>query len=132
MSVHDGSYGWCSSPTVLRASLAAAISVVSLMYLAPAFAKCSDAPGPGVDWSGCSKQLLMLEGTDMSHANFLRTFLSGTVLNSVNLQGANFTSSELPRTSFKGADLSGASFEKALASRADFGNANLTRANLVK
>ena len=116
----------------LIASAVVAVFVMNPMCQQPVFANCSDAPGPGINWSGCSKQLLVLEGKNMNGANLSRTYLSGTIMNAADLQGADFSFSELPRTSFKGANLSGANFDKALASRADFSSANLTEASLVK
>lgn len=95
-------------------------------------ADCGDAPGPRIDWSGCSKEKLMLEGWDLGEAVFANTFLSGSGLQSANLKGANFFRAEVVRTSFRNSDLTGASLEKVLASRADFAGAKLQKARLVK
>src|SRR5260221_7882152 len=115
-----------SSPLRWRAALVAATLGV-LAHSSAALANCEDKPGPGVDWAGCSKELLVLEGSDLSGSNFEGTFLSGSSMKSANLAGANFQGSELARASFSGADLSGATFEKALASPADFSGAILTK-----
>ena len=91
--------------------IAALTSIIS----APALhAKCVDGPAPIVDWSGCSKELLMLGGHDLTRANLQGALLSGSDFRSANLLGANFVQTELLRTSFKGADLAGANFEKAI------------------
>jgi uncharacterized protein YjbI with pentapeptide repeats len=109
------------------------LSLLFLWFLVPAAqAGCKDAPGPNVDWSGCNKQLLQLDGSDLSSANLQGAFLSGTGFSSVKLVNANLQMSELVRTSFKEADLSGANLEKSLSSRADFAGAILKGARLVK
>ena len=42
----------------------------------PAAAKCQDAPGPGADWSGCSKARLVLTGEDLTGTIFQRSLLT--------------------------------------------------------
>ena len=114
-----------------RARLASA-AICLLFGSSAAIAECDDRPGPGVDWAGCSKELLMLEGSDLSGANLDHAILSGTVFRSAKLEGANLQRAELVRTAFPDADLSGANLGKALASRADFSGARLVKAKLVK
>ena len=41
-----------------------------------AFANCRDRPKPGVDWTKCEKERLILRGTDLSGAILKRTDLS--------------------------------------------------------
>jgi uncharacterized protein YjbI with pentapeptide repeats len=118
----------------VRASLGKlGLSLLFFWFLVSAAqAGCKDAPGPSVDWSGCNKQLLQLDGSDLSSANLDGTFLSGTSFSAVNLASANLRMSELVRTSFARADLSGANLEKSLSSRADFSGATLKGTRLVK
>ena len=95
-------------------------------------AGCSDAPAAEMDWTGCSKERLMLNDKDMTAGVFENAFLSGTGFNETLLAGANLQRSELVRSSFLGADLTGANLEKSLASRSDFGGAVLRGARLAK
>ena len=109
------------------------LALLFFWLLVPAAqAGCKDAPGPSVDWSSCNKQLLQLDGSDLTSANLEGTFLSGTGFLSAKLVNANLARSELVRTSFKEADLSGANFEKSLSSRADFQSAVMKGTRLVK
>jgi uncharacterized protein YjbI with pentapeptide repeats len=101
-------------------------------FVSGAEAGCKSAPEASVDWSGCNKQVLQLDGSDLSAANLQGTFLSGTSFASAKLTDANMQMSELVRTSLKAADLSGANLEKSLSSRADFTGAILKGARLVK
>ena len=76
---------------------------VMLLWVAPAAqAACNDVPGPGVDWSGCTKERLVLTRNALPNAKFDRAVLSGTNFSSVDLSGASFLSAELNRTSFRG------------------------------
>jgi uncharacterized protein YjbI with pentapeptide repeats len=109
-----------------------AAAFVALAAAGAAEAGCKDSPNPGVDWTGCSKERLMLDQDDLSGAIFNFGFLSGISLQGAKLTGASFVQTELVRASFSQADLSGADFEKALASRAEFSGANMQGARLVK
>ncbi len=95
-------------------------------------AGCTSSPAPEVDWTGCSKERLMLDGDDLSGAVFNFAFLSGISLRGANLAGASFFQAELARASFAQADLTSTNFEKALASRAEFSGAAMAGARLVK
>ncbi len=121
--------------TSLRGSwrvLLAAAMLGAFANTTASLAACRDAPGPGVDWTGCLKQRLMLDRRDLTGANFEGAKLSGSGFQSAKLSGANFELSELVRVSFHDADLSNTDFEKALASRADFSGANFTNARLSR
>ena len=98
----------------------------------PVQAGCSDGPAAAMDWTGCSKERLMLNGMDMTAGVFENAFLSGTGFKGASMAGANLQRSELVRSSFLGADLTKANLEKSLASRSDFGGAILRGARLVK
>lgn len=113
-------------------SLAAAAVLCAIMIPAAVQADCSDGPGPAVDWTGCSKERLILDGSDMTAGVFENAFLSGTGFKEALMAGANLQRSELVRSSFVGADLTGANLEKSLASRSNFSGANLRGARLVK
>src|SRR3954447_18277535 len=99
---------------------AAAVLSLLIAWAGPAWAGCKDDPAPGVDWHGCNRQMLQLEGSDLTGANLEGAFLSGSQLSGAKLAKADLQRSELLRTSANGADLTGANFDKALASRASF------------
>jgi uncharacterized protein YjbI with pentapeptide repeats len=101
-------------------------------FMGAAQAGCKSPAAPSVDWSNCNKELLQLDGNDLTGANLQSSFLSGTSLVAAKLPNANLQMSELVRTSFKEADLSGANLEKSLSSRADFTGAMLKGTRLVK
>ncbi|WP_426031917.1 pentapeptide repeat-containing protein [Cypionkella sp. TWP1-2-1b2] len=112
--------------------LAVAILLAQFAISQPVQAGCSDGPAAAVDWTGCSKERLMLNGMDMTAGIFENAFLSGTGFKATLMAGANLQRSELVRSSFVGADLTGANLEKSLASRSDFSGAILRGARLVK
>ena len=120
----------CRSRATLWLAVAAVLSVFAIPQ--PVQAGCSDGPTAAMDWTGCSKERLMLNGMDMTAGIFENAFLSGTGFKGSLMAGANLQRSELVRSSFIGADLTGANLEKSLASRSDFGGAILRGARLVK
>lgn len=133
----------------------ASIAMAALLALTagPALASDCDAyAAAGVDWQDCSKNNLMLGGSDFSGANLSGTNFSGTDLRNTNLEGANlekavlvrsslagakagkanFARIEAYRTSFAGIAAEGASFASAELQRADFSAAQLTGADFEK
>ncbi|HEX6414526.1 MAG TPA: hypothetical protein VFZ94_15855, partial [Burkholderiales bacterium] len=70
-----------------------AFAAMMLLVEPGAYAACSDAPSAGVDWSGCTKQQLVIRGK--------------------NLQGARFERGTLLAVNFERSDLSGGSFAAA-------------------
>ncbi|MES2436250.1 MAG: pentapeptide repeat-containing protein [Pseudomonadota bacterium] len=117
-------------PTKLWLAITAVLSLFAIPQ--PVQAGCSDGPAAAMDWTGCSKERLMLNGMDMTAGIFENAFLSGTGFKGAMMAGANLQRSELVRSSFIGADLTGANLEKSLASRSDFSGAILRGARLVK
>lgn len=69
--------------------LAAAMALL-VPVAAPAWGGCADRPGPGVDWSGCTKTRLVLKGKDLKRANLDRAVLLGVDFTSADLGGATF------------------------------------------
>jgi uncharacterized protein YjbI with pentapeptide repeats len=145
--------------------LAASHSVLTIVLLGvtlglTAAASCSSAfaadcgmtPSSGIDWGGCNKKNLMLEGGDFQKANlvdadFTLTNLSGTNLTSANLEKAtlvrawftgaqvdkaNFAKVEAYRSGFENVSAQGASFAGAELQRSNFNGATLTGANFEK
>jgi len=77
----------------------------NLISVPSALAGCSSTGGAGVDWSGCRKRALIVNGSDFSEANFERTDFTGSDLRGTNLTGVNMTKATLNRTSIGGATL---------------------------
>ena len=69
-----GGFSMTARKALLRFALTLALIVI--FEAAPAFAKCRDRPKPGVDWTRCEKERLLLGGADLSGAILERTDLS--------------------------------------------------------
>src|SRR3954465_729889 len=121
--------------------------LLALILARPADAACQDSPGPRVDWTGCSRKLLMLEGGDLTEGVFSRAVLTSTDFRRAKLPRAKLNEAEISFTRFEDADLSGTNlsraifteakasagnFSKSEVSRADFSRADLTGADLSK
>ncbi len=135
----------------LAASLAfvALASVTAVPALA---ADCSAMPGPKLDWEGCNKSTLVLQGMGFAGANLVDVNFTSTDLRSADLTGANlekatlfraalggamadkanFARIEAYRTGFTKMSAKGASFASAELQRADFTEADLTGADFQK
>jgi len=106
---------------------------VSLALAAPGVrAGCDDAPGPNVDWSGCSKQRLVLRKRALQDARFDRSVLVGIDFDRSDLRRASFAAAEASRTSFRDAVMEGANLSKLVAVRSNFDGARLAGADLEK
>jgi uncharacterized protein YjbI with pentapeptide repeats len=106
--------------------------VVLLAAIPPAGAACTDPPGPGVDWSRCTKTRLVLKGQALKDVRLEKAVLVGVDFGSSDLRNGNFAGSEMNHSSFKNARLDGARFEKAFAVRVDFAGAQFIQATLEK
>ncbi len=53
------------------------LALVFTLETSAALANCRDRPRPGVDWSRCEKERLILRNADLSGAILKRTDLSG-------------------------------------------------------
>src|SRR3954454_6422647 len=84
----------CRSNLLSAVRFLPALVVVALTQSAEA--GCQDAPGPRVDWTGCSRNLLMLGGDD----------LTGGVLTHAVLTSTDFRSAKLARAKLNEAELS--------------------------
>lgn len=73
---------------------------------APAIAGCDDPAGPEVDWTGCDKAGIDLEGMDMSYAILRKVNFEGA-----NLKGVNFDNALLLGANLLNADFSDVSIE---------------------
>ena len=64
-------------------------------------AGCRDHAGSGVEWTGCSKKLLMLQSAKLDGAKLVGSNLTSTDLTGANLDGANLNEADLSYTSLK-------------------------------
>lgn len=93
-------------------------------------ADCSAPARPGVDWSACNKQGVILAMRDLSGSRWVNTRLNGanlmgSSLDNSDLSYANFTQASMQQTSLRKAQLKG-----AVLNQADLQGANLTDADL--
>ena len=114
----------CCHPQARFLPLVTAV-VTGLLVILPAQnaaaqGQCRADPVPSVDWSGCTKRILMLGGSNLDGANLSDADLSGTDLTGSSLKGANVTKANLVRTSLAQSDITGADFDKAEGYRSDF------------
>ncbi|NWG87575.1 MAG: pentapeptide repeat-containing protein [Hydrogenophilaceae bacterium] len=79
-----------------------------------------NASGPGVNWTGCVKTAVNLQGARLRHSH-----MDGSKLDEANLRVADLSFSTLTRASLRAANLEGAALRAA-----DFTGADLTGANL--
>ncbi|AVA20703.1 pentapeptide repeat-containing protein [Rhizobium sp. NXC24] len=83
---------------------------------------CGDVASPGLDWSECSKNNIMLQGSDLQKANLVGAHFDGTDLSNANLTLANLEKATLVRTWLKNARADAANFSRIEAYRSDFSN----------
>lgn len=89
----------------------------------PAFRKQLDEHRRWIDSGGKAGTRLVLEGCDLSHADF-----SGILFAAASLQYSSFAAAKLSGAIFAGADVQGVNFRKADLSGADLRGANIDRA----
>jgi len=109
-----------------------AFAAMMLLVASGAYAACSDAPSAGVDWSGCTKQQLVIRGKNLQGARFERGTLLAVNFERSDLNGASFAAAHVSRTSFRDAVLERANLSKLTAVRSSFANARLVGADLQK
>src|SRR3954462_15343509 len=95
----------------------------------PAQAGCRDSPQPRVDWTGCSRNMLMLGGDDLTDGVFSRATLTSTDFRRAKMPRAKLNEAEVSFARFEGADLSDADYSKAGGWRVNFSKALLERIN---
>ena len=89
---------WSSSMILLARVLALTAAITLIAGLSEsALAKCGESPGPGVDWSGCEKERLILRGKDLEGANLARADFSKSDMTGIKLKGANLAEANLTR-----------------------------------
>src|SRR5215213_2845 len=82
-------------------------ALIALALAQSAEAGCQDPPRPRVDWTGCSKRLLMLGGGDLTEGVFSRAVLTSTDFSRAKLPRAKLNEAEISFTRFEDVDLSG-------------------------
>jgi uncharacterized protein YjbI with pentapeptide repeats len=138
----------------LQTSILLAVAVCAWLC-APAASEaqnCRTDPGPSIDWHGCNKKMLMLDGSDFTKANLggadfsytdlrdsvfagaslTKAKLIRTLLNNALADNANFDRIEGYRAVFQGARANGTSFRSSELQRANFTGAQLRGANFEK
>lgn len=81
---------------------------------------CRTSPFAGVDWHGCGKKNLMLDGSDFVQANLVDVDFSYTDLRNSNFVSADLTKATLVRAALAGARADRANFQRVEAYRAGF------------
>src|SRR4051794_25682866 len=88
-------------------------ALLALALAQSAEAGCQDTPQPHVDWTGCSRNMLMLGGDDLTEGVFSRAKLTSTGFRRAKLARAKLDEAELSFTRFEDADLSGADLSRS-------------------
>lgn len=114
-------------------ALAAVSGLLVLFPAQPTLAagQCRQEAGPSVDWSDCTKRMLMLGGSILDGANLADADLSGTDLAGSSLKGANLSKASVVRTSLAKSDLTDADFDKVEGYRSDFPGVKATGTSFV-
>lgn len=103
----------------------------TVVFASPAGAACTDAPAPGVDWTGCAFSFSNLQDANVANSNLSGIDLSYAILFRANLSGTDLRGADLSDSFLIGANLSGADLTGANLSDADLVGANLNNAVLV-
>jgi uncharacterized protein YjbI with pentapeptide repeats len=96
-----------------------------ISFAASAEASCQNGPAPNVDWTGCSKLMLLLDGANLAGGLFTKALLTGTDFSRATLIAGRFDEAEISRARLQGADLSGSRISKVVGWRVKFSNADL-------
>lgn len=107
------------SGTLIRAAAFAGFCVL-LAQGAAAAPDCQTAPAPGLNWRGCNKSNIVLQGGNLAGADLVETDFSATDLRDANLASANLERATLVRTALAGASATKANFAKVEAYRSTF------------
>jgi len=107
---------------IFQAGFLLALAAFAWLFAAPASEaqNCRTDPGPSIDWHGCNKKTLMLDGSDFTRANLSGADFSYTDLRHSIFAGANMTKAKLIRTLLNNAAADNANFERVEGYRAVF------------
>ncbi len=90
----------------------------------PAYADCTDAAAPGVDWRRCYK-----DGRDLSNRDLSGAKLRDTSFSRAKLEATNFSKVDGTRAKFYTAKMAKARFDGARLAEADFSKSDLEGAS---
>lgn len=112
------------------------ITFLFLLGTGNAYAACTDAAAPGINWRRCYQDGRVLENVDLTGANlrevsFQRTDLSQATLKSVDAYRAKFVRTDLSRAILDNARLTATDFTRASLDEASLQGADLRNAKLV-
>ena len=102
----------------------------SLLFFNNANAGCDDAPGDGVDYSGCAfsdEQNLtgtFIPNSNLSFTGFIKVIFDKSIMMNSTLANGNYPESSFIRANLYETNFEGGNFEKT-----NFTSSNLTRAN---
>ena len=107
-----------------------AILFASLLFISNSDAACNDAPGDGVDYSGCAfSDGQDLTGTFMPNSNLSFTGFIQVIFDKSIMMNSTLANGNYPESSFVRANLYETNFEGGNFEKTNFSSANLTRAN---
>ena len=107
-----------------------AILFASSLFISNANAACDDAPGDGVDYSGCAfSDGQDLTGTFMPNSNLSFTGFIKVIFDKSIMMNSTLANGYYPESSFIRANLYETNFEGGNFEKTNFSSANLTRAN---
>ena len=110
--------------------LANIIFIISLLFFNNANAGCDDAPGDGVDYSGCAfSDEQNLTGTFIPNSNLSFTVFIKVIFDKSIMMNSTLANGNFPEASFFRANLYETNFEGGNFEKTNFTSANLTRAN---
>ena len=116
--------------TAMRTRIVTAMAICwgavtwGLLTVTPAYADCTDAASPGVDWRRCYK-----DGRDFSKRDLSGAKLRDTSFARAKLVATNFSKADGYRTKFYTANMAKAKFDGARLAEADFSKADLEGAS---
>ena len=117
----DLPYGTLVSRTAtIMSSLAIAFTFFPLDLAAAA--DCSASPMAGLNWSACTKHLIIIPSSELEGANLHKTDFAGTDLSDSNLKSANLEEANLMRASLADTNAEKANFKEVEAYRGNFSN----------
>lgn len=111
--------------------------LIALFFPAAAFAKCTDAPRPGVEWTRCFMNERSFTGIDMTDgivrdSSFSRATLDNASFENVDARRAKFVSASMRAINLRHANLRDADMTKAILDKADLSHADLRSARFFQ
>lgn len=110
----------------------APVSAILLVSAATVDADCYDKRAPGIDWSGCKKTNKMLDDSDFSDSNMVKTDMTRSSATASSFRNADLTKAVGYRANFDRVDLTNTILTKSEFSRASFKNAKIKNVDWSK